>query len=238
MPQPLAASYTDAAPFQLADFNALIPRAIEFTENLMYRDPDLDFPNTTDVDNSASFTAGNRLLTIPGNIIIVEQLAAWTPVGSTSANGTRVQYWPASLDVINQAWPQQSQTAAPNPNGPGPYFYMISDTQVAVAPTPDQNYAAEFTGVIRPAPLAQSATATDYLTNKYPDLYLAASMIFWAGVMKDYGQASDDPRLAVSWESVYRNQKSGAVAETARQMAMAAGWTSQTNAPLATPSRS
>lgn len=239
LPQALASGVFNAtAPFLDANYNVIIPRAIEYAELMMYRDPDLNFITTRKVDASGNFTSGSRSFITTGNIIIVEQLAAITPVGAGPAGGTRVQFQRTSVDFINQAWPTEATVAAPSVAGPGPWFAMLTDTAAIVAPTPDQNYTAEVTGVFRPTPLAQNAAATSYLTLNLPDLFIAASMIYWAGVMKDYGAQTDDPKLAQSWSNQYEVLKKGAAVESARQRAQSAGWSPYTPTPVATPPRS
>lgn len=239
MPQPLVSgAFVPAAPFQNADYNTLIPRAIEYAELKMYRDTDLNLLYTRKTDSLTNFTIGQRTVAVPGSIIIPEQVAAITPAGSTIANGTRVQFHPVSLDFINQAWPQAGVTYTPSVDGPGPWWCLLDPSTIVVAPTPPAAYVMEVTGVYRPAALAQTANATTYLTLNLPDLFTAASMIFWTGAMKDYGAQSDDPRMAISWTTVYDDLKKGAAVESARQRSQGPGWAAYTPTTVAIPSRS
>ena len=238
MPQPLASgAFNASAPFLNTDYNTLIPRCIEYVENKMYRDPDLNFIYTRKVDNTASFSTGSRSLSVPGGIIVVEEVAAFFPVGTTASNGTRVQFLPSSLDYINQAWPNASVTYPPQVAGPGPWFAMQDNTTIVVAPTPNAAYNVEVVGVYRPAELQQTASSTNYLTLNLPEMYVAASMIYWTGVMKDYGAQTDDPRMALSWTAQYEELKKGAAVESARQRAQGPGWTAFNPTTVATPPR-
>ena len=88
------------------------------------------------------------------------------------------------------------------------------------------------TGTFRPAPLSEANPQT-FISVYLPDLMLSASMIFVAGFQKSYGQQSDDPRLAMSWEQLYREQKGSAAVEEARKKSQSASWSPYPPAPVA-----
>ena len=89
------------------------------------------------------------------------------------------------------------------PSGP-PRFYALQDAAtLAFGPWPDQAYGVEILGVIRPQPLSAANPQTT-LSLYFPDLLLAACMIFMAGYQRDFGQQSDDPALAQSWGDAIR----------------------------------
>lgn len=214
LPQLLVSPFNATDPFVDATYNSVLPQMIRNAELMIYRDPELNLQNQTEIDTSGSFVSGNRQFTIPGNILIVESLAAIV------AN-TRISYYPATVEFITNIWPNSTLTTTPSVAGPGPYFAMLDDVTAIVAPTPDSNYSVEVKGVIIPATLAQTPTATTYLTLQYPDLFLCASMIYWSGMMKSYGQQADDPRLALSWKTMYDLVKGGSSMFEARKRAQA-----------------
>lgn len=239
LPQPLLSPFTAAGPFVDSNYNTILPRCIEYAELMIYRDPDLNLLHDRETLATSVTTSGTRTFTLPTAIIIAEQVMALTPAGATSANGTRITYLPASVDYINLIWPNASATATPGTAGyPQPVFAMLDDTTCVLAPTPDATYTMEVTGIFRPATLAQSNAATTYLTTAYPDLFLAASMIYMTGVMKDYGAQSDDPQMATSWTAQYNQIKRNGATEEARKRQAGVGWTAYPPTPIATPPRS
>jgi hypothetical protein len=113
---------------------------------------------------------------------------------------------------------------------------MITDQTIIVGPPPDSTYAVEVTGTIRPNPLS-AANSTTYLTNYLPDLFLAESLIFGYGYLKDFGAMADDPQGSVSWAQHYKDLWQSANTEEQRKRYAAGAWTSKQPAPLATPPR-
>jgi hypothetical protein len=75
------------------------------------------------------------------------------------------------------------------------------------------------------------------LTQYFGDLFIAATMIFWAGYQKTFGAMSGDPQQAMTWEENYQNIKKGAAIEEARKKFQGPGWTGYAPTPTATPPR-
>lgn len=215
------------------DYTTILPAAIQDAENRIYRD--LDFLATRTVNPTANFTTGMRTLTIPTSpvtIIVLQGVSQITPAGSQPAAGTRNTLEPAALDFIDYVWPTESV------QGPGEYWAMLDAENIVVAPTPDQDYVAELTGIFRPAPMSPGNPNT-YIGNVYPDLLVNACMSFMAGYQRDYGaQGSvDDESLATSWEKKYQESKTSALAEEQRRKGSSVGWSPFSATPLATPPR-
>ena len=80
-------------------------------------------------------------------------------------------------------------------------------------------------GTIRPNPLSNTNTTT-FLTTYLPDAFIAASMIFASGYMRDFGSQSDNPAQAQSWEAQYENLIKSAGAEEVRKKWAGPGWQS------------
>ena len=181
------------------NFVAIEPSIIDYAEQRIYRELDLLGTNITDA--TATLTASNRNFTLPsgqGTFIVVDYINVLTPVGSTAANGTRTPLIPMSRDTIDVIYPS-GQTATGVPQ----YFGMIDPGTVMLAPSPNAAYATEVIGTIRPAPLSSTNTTT-ILTSYVPDLFMAASMVFASGYMRNFGSQADDPRMSQSWESHYQ----------------------------------
>jgi len=226
---------TSATPTDDPDFNAIYPAAIADAEGMMYRDPDLDFLALRATDSSSLTGAGSRNVAIPGQFLTIEQACLITPVGATPSGGTRINMGRVSPEWINAVYPTESFTAAPE-YGLTKYA-MFNASQILIGPSPDGSYRVEFYGVVTQTPL--SATNTDtVLTNFYPDLFLAASMIFMSGFMKDFSAAgADNPPQAISWQSHYNDLKKGAAFQSARQRFLGAGATAYPAAPTVATQR-
>ena len=200
---------------------------------------DMDFLATRTANSSLSFTANNRTLDISplltlasGPILSVTGLNAITPVGSSPAIGKRNRVRMVNADVLDMIWPTEQGTGT---TGVPSYGAMQDNKTVIVAPTPDKAYTAEVRGIFRPAPLSGSNINT-YISVNYPALMIAACMTFASGYQKDYGAASDDPKLAVSWEAHYQALLKSAMEEERRRKGEAA--VSQTPpAPITAPTQ-
>lgn len=221
------------------DFQNSLPTFIAYAEGRIYKE--LVFLANRTQDVSLTFSAGSRSLdlsTISPAIMVVEGVAALTPVGSSLASGTQCNYESVSLDFIDMVWPQQSVTATPSSAAEAQqYWAMKTATTLVVGPTPDAAYTCLLTGIFQPTPLNSTTNTSTYLSNTYPELFLAASMISVTGYMRNYGAQADDPRQAMSWEDQYSKLRDAATAEEQRRRGQGAGWSQQLPTPLAQPPR-
>ena len=64
---------------------------------------------------------------------------------------------------------------------------------------------------------------------------LAASMIEASAWMRDFGGMSDDPKMALSWESHYQTLLKSALEEEARKKGQGPGWQPFSPTPEAKP---
>lgn len=222
-----ALSNLTAIPSDDTSFTGIIPRCIEYAEQRIYRE--LNLISTVVRDSSASLTPGSRNFTLPtsqGTFVVVNGINAISPAGSSPTEGIRNPLTPISLPTLDMIWPSSTGTGLPK------YFAMVTQTAVVVGPWPDDSYVMEVIGTQRPTALA-AGNPTTFLTTYLPDLFLAASMIFMSGFMRDYGQQSDDPRMAQSWESQYGALLASANGEELRKMFMGSAWSSLTQGPAA-----
>ena len=216
-----------------ANFQTMLPGMIDYAEQRIYREIDLLATQITDA--TASVSSGVRNFSFPtgtGTFITCDNLNIITPAGTAAASGTRVPLQPVSREFIDLVYPSgQANTGTPQ------FYAMASDTYVILGPSPDAAYVAEVIGIQRPTPLS-SANSSTYLTAKLPDLFIAASMVFGSGYMRDFGaQGTDNPGMSVSWEGTYKTLFASADTEEQRKKFESEGWTSQSPAPLATPPR-
>lgn len=211
------------------NFVTILPTIIDQAEQRIYRE--LDLLSTVVRDSSANLTANSRSFTLPQHFVVTNGFNVYTLVSSTT---TRNQLWPTSRDFLDQVWPTESAPFTPSV----PVCWaMITDQQIIVGPAPDAAYTMEVIGTIRPVPLSAS-NPTTYLTTYLSDLFMDASMITASGYQQNFGQASDNPAMAISWSEQYDKHLASANIEELRKKWMAFSWSSQSPAPTATPVRS
>ena len=213
------------------NFLAQVSSSIDYGEQRLYRD--LDLLSTVVRDTSGVLTIGSRGFTFPstfGRFVVTNGFNIFTPVGTPTSSSTRNQLIPCSRDVLDMLWPSLTGAGVPA------LYAMITDQSIIVGPAPDQAYAIEVIGTIRPTPLSASNTTT-YLTLYLPDLWFAATMIFWSGYMRNFGAQADDPKMAVSWESQYQALLASANVEEARKKYSSSQWGSLSPTPIASPPR-
>ena len=213
-------------------FQTMLPGMIDYAEQRIYREG--DFLSTYITDTSTNVAANVRTFSYPtgtGTFLVIDQINIITPITGVSTNGTRVPLQVASKDFINTVYPG-------NTTGTGvPKFWApASDTTCFLGPVPDQAYNIEVIGTQRPTALSTSNSST-FLTQTLPDLFIAASMIFASGYMRNFSAQSDDPRMSVSWEDQYTKLFASANMEERRKGYTSQGWQSQIANNIATPPR-
>lgn len=214
-----------------ANFQTMVPGMIDYAEGRCYRELDL---LATRVTTTTTVSSGNRNVSIPSSLgyyRVIENVNVMTTVGQLSSNGTRAPVTPASRDFIDNVYPSgQSNTGVPL------FWAMDSDVNIILGPSPDAAYTAEIRGTIQPAALS-STNPNTFLTDNLPDLFIAASMIFMSGYMRDFGAGSDNPQMSGSWESIFGKLFQSANVEALRQKYQSGGWTHAQPSPIATPAR-
>jgi hypothetical protein len=214
-----------------AQFITFLPGCIDYSEQRIYRE--LDLLNTL-ITSSGTCSATTRELTLPtssGTYITVENVNVITPSGTAAASGTRNPVFPVSLAVLDLLWPS-STTAAGLPQ----MFAMKNSTVIILGPSPDSAYVVEIRGIQRPTALSVG-NATTFLTTYVPDLFMAASMVYASGYMRNFGSQGDDPKMSQSWESQYQTLFKSAQVEQFRAKFQSQSWSSQSPTP-ANPPRS
>lgn len=207
------------------NFVTMLPGCRDYAENRMYQELDLLATRVTTRTTSLSTTSRTvTLSTTAGDYIVVEEFSTVTQDSIRPARNVSKQF-------IDAVYPSASTV-----NGVPQYFAMVSNTEVMVGPTPDIPYVAEVIGTIRPTPLS-SANQTTILTTLLPAAFVAASMVFVSGYMRDFGAQSDNPQQAQSWENQYKTLMASAGVEELRKKYQSQAWTSEIPNPVATPQR-
>lgn len=221
-------------------FQSVLPSCIDYAEQRIYRELDLIAEDVSDA--SATTTPNDRRFTLPtskGTFQIITEINIITPAGSTPQNGTRHPCVPTSRSFLDWSWPDTTGASIPTQFCYFTQANLAGFTQsdnIIFGPWPDQAYTVEVIGKIIPTPLSVSNTQT-FLSLYLPDLFIAASMVFMNGAMKNFGGQSDDPRQALSWEQVYNEQKASAMTWEARKRFAGASWTAKPIEPTAVPQR-
>lgn len=214
-----------------SNFTTMLPGMIDYAEQRVYRELDL---LATQITDTGTVSSGNRNFTLPtatGTYIVVDQINILSSVGTGSSNGTRNQVMPTSREFIDLIYPS-GQTATGVPQ----FFARASNTNIIFGPAPDAAYTAEVVGTQRPTPLSSTNSST-ILTQYVPDLFVAASMVFGAGYMRDFGSQADNPGMSQSWETQYQTLMKSAAVEQARSKFQSEGWTPKQPSPVASPPR-
>ena len=210
-----------------SNFQTMLPGMIDYAEQRIYRELD---PLRVQITDTVAVSSGNRNVTVPtnfGTYIIIDNINIITPSSLTVTNGSRVQLTPTSREFLDIAYPS-GQTVTGTPE----FWAMASDTQILLGPSPDLPYQAEVIGIQRPAALS-AANSSTYLTQYVPDLFVAASMVFASGYMRDFGQQADNPQMGASWEAQYKQLFQSAKLEQLRAKYQSEGWTSDSPSPVA-----
>ena len=224
-----------------AAFQTILPGVIDYAEQRCYRDIDIFTGNVR--DGSASCTPNNRNFNLPtgvGTYIIVDGLNVITPASTAPDSGTRIPLAPVSQAVIDTIYPSTTGATVPRT-----FCYLTNNTylsggsaqyQIVLGPCPDAAYRIEVIGKIQLEPLSASNTNT-YLTDYLPELFIAASMIFLSGYMRNFGAQADDPRMSSSWEAQYENLLKSATVYESRKKFAGPSWTAKAPEPIAVPQR-
>lgn len=211
-----------------SNFITFLPGCIDYAEQRIYRDLDLLYTQTTDATKQVSSGVREFILsTAVGTYITVDQFNIITPSGTLSSAGTRVPLVPTSPEFLDASFPTNLSSFSGTPE----YYAMRSNTLVLLGPPPDGPYYAETIGIQRPLALS-SANSSTILTQYIPDLFIAASMVFGSGYMRNFGSQADNPQMSQSWETQYGLLMKSAAVEQFRAKHESQGWTSQQPSPL------
>jgi hypothetical protein len=219
------------------NFLAILPMMIDYANLRICRDLDLMFTSVSLHGTGYKLTAGNRNLSFSQNLpdgtsfVVSEQINLILPAGQTDPDtATRTPLMPTTKEFLDAVYGSATNTAQPK------YFVPFNETLFFVGPTPNADYYVEVVGTIRPAPLSATVPTT-FISQYLPDLLVMASMIYISAYQRNFGKESDDPQMAMSYESQYQLLLKSAVVEEARKKFDAAGWSSQSPATVASPTR-
>lgn len=213
------------------EFQTMLPGCIDYAEQRIYRE--IDLLSTVVRDTTSVLTPGDRNFTLPttanGPFVTVQGINIVTPAGSTVDNGKRNALSAVARDYLDMVWNSSAGAGVPI------NFAMIDQNNIIVGPWPAAAYSVEVIGTITPNPLSATNTTT-FLTLYLPDLFMAASLVFASGYMRDFGAQSDNPAQAASWEAQYQTLFKSANMLELRKKWSGPGWTPLSSIPI-TPVR-
>lgn len=213
------------------EFQTMLPGCIDYAEQRIYRE--IDLLSTVVRDTTSVLTPGDRNFTLPttanGPFVTVQGINIVTPAGSTVDNGKRNALSAVARDYLDMVWNSSAGAGVPI------NFAMIDQNNIIVGPWPAAAYSVEVIGTITPNPLSATNTTT-FLTLYLPDLFIAASLVFASGYMRDFGAQSDNPAQAASWEAQYQTLFKSANMLELRKKWAGPGWTPLSSIPI-TPVR-
>lgn len=188
-------------------FQTMAPGMIDYSEQRLYRELNLIYTRATVTGtlsaNARTFALPNATGSIP--FITVSNVNA-------IISGSRKPLTHMPSNVVDYLAPTDTATAGDVPS----IYYMKDQSTIIVGPPTITTTTLEILGTYRPAPLSVTNTTTQ-LTTFFPDLFIAASMIFASGYQRDFGAQADNPQQAQSWEAQYDLLIKSALTEEARK---------------------
>jgi hypothetical protein len=119
----------------------------------------------------------------------------------------------------------------------------LTGNMILFGPPPDIAYPVSLYGTMRAPSLtayattAQAGVGTTWISTWLPDLLVLACMIYVSGYQRDFGRQSDDPQMALSYESQYGTLLASVDKEEYRKRFEADAWSARAASPVATPTR-
>ena len=164
-------SYTEVDSTVLTD--AICSTITKNAENRIYREADND-------DNrfyaTSNLTIGNRYVTIPSDLRIIRYAQV---TNSNVTPNVHVYLEKKDTSFITEYYDTPSTASGL------PVYYANWDAQYwLVAPTPDAAYELTLAYIKQPSSITASDSTTTYLSNKYQDLLLYATLLETYGYLK------------------------------------------------------
>ena len=161
-------NYTEVDSSVLSD--SILTTIVKNAENRIYREVDSD-------DNrfyaTSNLQAGNRYVTIPSDLRIIRYAQL------TDSNGDQTY-----LEKRDTSFMAEYYNTPGTQSGLPKYYANWDANYWVVAPTPDSTYLITLAYIKQPTSITTSDSATTYVSNKYQDLLLYASLVEAYGYLK------------------------------------------------------
>lgn len=223
-------------------FNAIIPQMLNYAELRIQRDLDLLELVTT---SNYILPVDTNFLSISIDDFVTVQTIEW---GTYDYDREQININAPVLPTTKQYI--QNVFSNDTAKGPPLYFAMYggdrltggnTTSNILFGPYADINYPLLVTGTIRMPTLYESATTplaatgTTFISTYLPDLLIMASMVYISAYQRNFGRMSDDPTMALSYESQYQALVKAAGVEEYRKKFEASAWSSNSTSQAATP---
>jgi hypothetical protein len=191
-------NYTEVDSSVLSD--SVLTTIVKNAENRIYREVDSD-------DNrfyaTSNLQTGNRYVTIPSDLRFIR----YAQLTDSSGNQTYLEQRDTSFMAEYYDTPG-TQSGLPK------YYANWDANYWVVAPTPDSTYLITLAYTKQPDSITTSDSATTYVSNKYQDLLLYASLVETYGYLKGpvdmlqyYEQAYEKAALSYATEQLGRRRR-------------------------------
>jgi hypothetical protein len=225
------------APLQLA-----LPSMLNYAELRIQRD--LNMLNSM-TSNTYTLTAGQQVFSLPVNDFLTTQTFEIVQTsGGNVVNGTPLL--PVSKEFIQNVYSGLGSSGMPQ------YFAMYGsnfgdeqDTEmnILLGPPPSYGFGLRVTGTQRQPSLYQNGvmgiadTEYTYISQWFPDLLIMASLIYITMYQRNFGNASDDPNMGMTYEKQYQALRIGAIQEEDRRRQQGSAWSAYGTPTSATATR-
>lgn len=179
-----------------SDFDTQLPRIVNRAENRLIKELDDFGLNTL---TSITVSINNPVVSLPSGTRIVRNLNVLVSASVSAPAGTadtKVNLLPRTQEFIFDFWPYVSASV-----GEPKYYAMQTNTNIYIAPTPEQTYDAELTFVQRPVTLSDS-NPTNYFSDFCYDALFYACMIEASFYLKSFNTVQ-------LWQAEYKNAIDG-----------------------------
>jgi hypothetical protein len=191
-------NYTEVDSSVLSD--SVLTTIVKNAENRIYREIDAD-------DNrfyaTSNLQTGSRYVTIPSDLRFIRYAQL------TDSSGNQV-----FLEQKDTSFMAEYYDTPSTQSGLPKYYANWDANYWVVAPTPDSTYAITLAYTKQPDSITTSDSATTYVSNKYQDLLLYASLVEAYGYLKGpadmlqyYEQAYEKAALSYATEQLGRRRR-------------------------------
>ena len=179
-----------------SDFDTQLPRIVNRAETRLIKELDDFGLNTL---TSIAVSINNPVVSLPSGTRIVRNLNVLVSASVSAPAGTadtKVNLLPRTQEFIFDFWPYVSASV-----GEPKYYAMQTNTNIYIAPTPEQPYAAELTFVQRTVTLSDS-NPTNYFSDFCYDALFYACMIEASFYLKSFNTVQ-------LWQAEYKTAIDG-----------------------------
>jgi hypothetical protein len=171
------------------DLTAAIPAFIQLVEGEVNADDRFRIPPSM---VRAIAPIGGSIDPVTGNLSPYAPL----PADYLSMQNLRILELPPPGRIELMTTTQMDEQRSLLPDFDTPKFYSIIGEQMEFLPAPDTTYTMQMIYFAMVPPLSQSTTGSNWLLQRYPNIYYYGALLQAAPYLRD------DPRIAV-WQNMY-----------------------------------